>query len=98
MRTPVDEQIVYNQLNGNERAVWSLLLAGGYLKVLSYDKYEEIPDRKIPEYELALTNLEVSLMFQHMISDWFTGAEAGIPRNRIRSYGFAFQGKEVLIG
>lgn len=30
----IDEQIVYNQLNGNERAVWSLLLASGYLKVL----------------------------------------------------------------
>ena len=23
----IDEQIVYNQLNGNEKAVWSLLLA-----------------------------------------------------------------------
>ena len=32
----IDEQIVYNQLNGNEQAVWSLLLASGYLKVLSY--------------------------------------------------------------
>lgn len=33
----IDEQIVYNQLDGNEKAVWSLLLAGGYLKVLSYE-------------------------------------------------------------
>ena len=35
IQSPIDEQIVYNQLNGNERAVWSLLLASGYLKVLS---------------------------------------------------------------
>lgn len=30
----IDEQIVYNQLDHNETAVWSLLLACGYLKVL----------------------------------------------------------------
>ena len=35
IKSPIDEQIVYNQLDGNERAVWSLLLASGYLKVLS---------------------------------------------------------------
>ena len=28
-----DEQIVYNQLDDNEEAIWSLLLASGYLKV-----------------------------------------------------------------
>lgn len=40
----IDEQIVYDQLNGNEQAVWSLLLASGYLKVLSYEKYKDIPE------------------------------------------------------
>ena len=29
----IDEQIVFDQLEQNEDAVWSLLLAGGYLKV-----------------------------------------------------------------
>lgn len=37
--TPIDEQIVYNQLDGNAAAVWSLLLASGYLKVISYQRY-----------------------------------------------------------
>ena len=37
IKTPIDEQIVYNQLDGNEDAIWSLLLASGYLKVISYD-------------------------------------------------------------
>ena len=42
--SPMDEQIVYNQLNGNERAIWSLLLTSGYLKVLSFEDYRDIPE------------------------------------------------------
>ncbi len=30
----IDEQLVYDQLDGNENAIWSLLLASGYLKVV----------------------------------------------------------------
>ena len=52
------------------------MLASGYLKVLSYESYSEIPEGTQPRYELALTNLEVKLMFQNMIRDWFTGVEA----------------------
>ncbi len=75
IETPIDEQIVYNQLVGNEKAVWSLLLASGYLKVLSYESYRDIPVWKQPEYTLSLTNLEVKVMFQGMIHDWFTETE-----------------------
>ena len=71
----IDEQIVYNRLDGSERAIWSLLLASGYLKVISYEKYEDIPEGNIPKYELALTNLEVRLMFQSMVHSWFVDAE-----------------------
>ena len=67
----IDEQIVYNQLNGNEEAVWSLLLASGYLKVIFYESYLDIGERFAPRYQLALTNLEVKIMFQRMIHDWF---------------------------
>lgn len=76
IRTPIDEQIVYNQLNGNERAVWSLLVASGYLKVLSYEEYQDVVLRSRPKYELAITNTEVKLMFQDMILDWFSAAES----------------------
>lgn len=72
IRSVIDEQIVYNQLDGNERSVWSMLLASGYLKVLSYESYLDIPEGTSPQYELALTNLEVRLMFQNMISSWFS--------------------------
>ncbi len=75
IQTPIDEQIVYDQLNGNEQAVWSLLLASGYLKVLSYEEYDKIPQGAQPQYELALTNREVSFMFQNMIRMWFSDAE-----------------------
>lgn len=34
IRVQIDEQIVFNQLTDNTNAVWSLLLATGYLKVL----------------------------------------------------------------
>ena len=71
----IDEQIVYNQLDGSERAIWSRLLACGYLKVISYEKYTDIPHGSIPKYELALTNLEVRLMFQSMVHGWFVNAE-----------------------
>lgn len=74
--SPIDEQIIYDQLNGNERAVWSLLLASGYLKVLTHEKYDEIPPGRQPRYELELTNLEVKVMFQNMVHDWFSDAEA----------------------
>lgn len=71
IKTAIDEQIVYNRLDESERAIWSLLLASGYLKVLSYKNYPDIPEWSEPQYELALTNLEVRLMFQGMIREWF---------------------------
>ena len=71
---PIDEQIVYNQLDNNEEAIWSLLVASGYLKILSYEQIEKVQRR--PNYELALTNGEVGLMFEEMISGWF-GRERG---------------------
>ena len=69
LQAQIDEQIVYNQLDQNIDAIWSLLLASGYLKVV---KYTMDPDIGWPEYELALTNKEVRLMFEGMIAGWFS--------------------------
>ncbi|HCT91241.1 MAG TPA: hypothetical protein DF613_07670 [Lachnospiraceae bacterium] len=70
--TPIDEQIVYSHLDGSEAAVWSLMLSAGYLKVISYEKFEPgVYDILEPRYELALTNFEVRLMFGSMIRSWF---------------------------
>lgn len=75
LMVPVEEQIVYNQLDRNVSAVWSLLLASGYLKAVRYQEYNEVPVGKNPEYELMITNREVQIMFQTMVSEWFSPAE-----------------------
>lgn len=69
---PIDEQIVYSQLNDNEYAIWSLLVASGYLKVLDYERFGEEGVTDAPKYELALTNHEVSIMFRNMVRGWFS--------------------------
>lgn len=75
VHTVVEEQIVYEQLDLGERAVWSLLLASGYLRVISFEEYD--PEGiSLPEYELTLTNLEVRLMFRNMVGQWFAQAES----------------------
>ncbi|MCI6998293.1 MAG: ATP-binding protein [Eubacterium sp.] len=76
IRTPVDEQIVYNQLNGNEEAVWSLLLASGYVKALSYERLDLLTPGEEQMYELTLTNYEVARMFEGMVRSWFSTAKA----------------------
>ena len=72
---PIDEQIVYNQLSGNDAAIWSLLVASGYLKVISYEAPDLIEGAREPLYELALTNHEVKRMFYKMVRDWFNGVK-----------------------
>lgn len=73
---PIDEQIVYNQLDGNDEAVFSLLLASGYLKVLDYERLDLVEEGEEVKYELALTNYEVRRMFGSMVRGWFAGAKA----------------------
>ena len=70
---PIEEQIVYSQLEENEYAVWSLFVASGYLKVVNYEEYDTDTDMAVPKYELALTNREVSVMFRGMVQGWFAG-------------------------
>ena len=68
---PIDEQIVYNQLDDNESAIWSLLVASGYLKVLGYEQEELLEDTEEVMYELTITNHEVLRMFYGMVRGWF---------------------------
>lgn len=73
LKTEIDEQTVFQALDDNEEAIWSLLLASGYLKV------ERSPEDAIDEdqrYELSLTNLEVEKMFRKMIQNWFKNPSA----------------------
>ncbi len=70
--TTIDEQIVFNQLDNNVDAIWSLLLASGYLKPQKVTTDEETYERT---YELVLTNREVKLMFEKMFAGWFNKVE-----------------------
>lgn len=77
-QTILDEQIVFSQLEYDTGAVWSLLLAAGYLKVVNveYMKPESTPDPAAEgdiRYTLSLTNFEVRKMFRKMIKGWFGG-------------------------
>lgn len=67
-QTMLDEQIVFNQLGSSETALWSLLLATGYLKVIAA---ETVGERKKEVFTLTLTNLEVSILFENMVNSWF---------------------------
>ena len=74
INVPIDEQIVFSELDYSEDAVWSLMLASGYLKVISSDALTG--DRtKAVMYKLALTNFEIKLMFENMVLRWFSPAK-----------------------
>ncbi|MCI8966883.1 MAG: AAA family ATPase [Lachnospiraceae bacterium] len=82
-KAEIDEQIVFNQLEDDSNAIWSLLMATGYLKVLKTEP-EECENGFMAEddiwYTLALTNYEVQQMFRKMVKGWFTGS-VRIPYN-----------------
>ena len=63
-----DEQIVFNQLDTDESAVWSLLMASGYLKPDDVEYRGELLE---PWYHLLITNLETRSMFSNMFKGWF---------------------------
>ncbi len=67
--TVIDEQIVFSQLDYKTSAIWSLLLATGYLRP-EYFTFNEKKGKA--EYGLKLTNKEVHTMFEQMIEDWFS--------------------------
>ena len=73
IETELDEQIIFSQLSEDRNAIWSLLLASGYLKVEKILQ-EEAEDDKI--YRLSLTNFEVKKMFQKMVKGWFQKTSA----------------------
>lgn len=72
LNAEIDEQIVYDQLFTKKDAIWSLLLASGYLKVVNMLFVESTGCTR---YDLMLTNKEVRVMFENLIHDWFSNNE-----------------------
>lgn len=78
--TKIDEQIVFDQLQDDTQAVWSLFVATGYLKVqklriVEAGSIEDCDEEKDVWYTLAVTNFEVRRMLRKMVRGWF-GASA----------------------
>ena len=67
IQSEIDEQIVFNQLDENEDAIWSLLVGTGYLKLISIDIYGMA--------KLSITNFEVQLMLKKMVKGWFKASD-----------------------
>lgn len=74
IRCAIDEQVVYDQLDDNDDAIWSLLLASGYLKIITYQKKDKEGEETL--YDLKLTNGEVIDMFYSMVRGWFGKAKS----------------------
>lgn len=66
----LDEQIIYGQLDIDENAIWSLMLASGYLKV-NRRRVIETNSGWEQIYELSITNFEVLIMLKKMVHSWF---------------------------
>ena len=70
--TEIDEEIIFSQLATKKIAIWSLMLASGYLKVL----HNEFTEDGHFHYELGVTNFEVQIMPK----TWYgTGLAGRIP-------------------
>lgn len=67
LHTEIDEEIIFSQLDTQKNAIWSLMLASGYLKVL----HSEFTEDGHFYYELGVTNFEVQIMLKNLIRNWF---------------------------
>lgn len=72
-----DEQIVFDQLDQDENAIWSLMLASGYLNVNDVEYRGTLLE---PWYRLCITNLETKSMFSGMFRGWFKASHANYNR------------------
>ena len=68
-----DEQIVFDQLDQDENAIWSLMLTSGYLNVNDVEYRGTLLE---PWYRLCITNLETKSMFSGMFRGWFKASHA----------------------
>lgn len=63
----IDENFVFADLNSDESAIWSLLLASGYLKVVS-----ATPIDIRMQCNLLIPNYEVLCLYQSIFTQWFS--------------------------
>ena len=62
--TKIDEKISFSDLFNEQCSIWNFLIAAGYVKHLSFNLETD-------EFEIKLTNYEVNLILNRLISRWF---------------------------
>lgn len=67
----INEYITFDNLDSDDAAVWSLLLASGYLRA------EQIGIPADRRCRLYITNYETRIMFSEMIKGWFKNIPTG---------------------
>lgn len=65
----LDENIIFQNLEKDPEAIWSFLLAAGYLKA------QNCICGEYTECDLAITNHETKFMFRKMVLEWFISAK-----------------------
>jgi hypothetical protein len=68
IKSYIDDEIVYKQLDTSREAVWSFMLAAGYLKVENIDIVGKL-NKEL--FTMALPNLEVESMVNSLVGSWF---------------------------
>jgi hypothetical protein len=68
IKSYIDDEIVYKQLDTSREAVWSFMLAAGYLKVENIDIVGKLHKEL---FTMALPNLEVESMVNSLVGSWF---------------------------
>ena len=62
----ISENIVYENIEKDKTTAWSFLLHSGYLKIVG-----KTQDTKHTQYELAIPNLEVALIYEEILKTYF---------------------------
>ena len=79
LKTVIDDQIVFSRLQGSSEAVWSLLVASGYLKIIE-TQIKKDGMRRTLSHIITITNYETELMFNKLVQGWFEKAEGNYPK------------------
>lgn len=69
LQIDIDEEIVFHQLSRNPNAIWSLMLASGYSKIVELKPMTQ--EDNYERYTVGVTNLEVKKILRAMVHEWF---------------------------
>ncbi|RMG20383.1 MAG: AAA family ATPase [Bacteroidetes bacterium] len=69
LRKEIIENLILKELDYKKQAVWSLLLASGYLKA---ENMQQDPSTGVRTYDISIPNKEVHYAYRQLIDSWLT--------------------------